>query len=52
MKRACYFFLIVLAKNKMKLDITTRAQVVALKNAGHSQREAAGIIGKPLSFVE
>ncbi len=36
-------------KNKMKY---TRAQVVALKNAGRSQREAAGVIGKPLSCVE
>ena len=36
----------------MKHDLTTRAQVVALKNAGHSQREAARVIGKPLSFVE
>ena len=36
----------------MKHDLTTRAQVVALKNAGHSQHEAAGVIGKPLSFVK
>ena len=36
----------------MKHDLTTRAQVVALKNVGHSQHEAAGVIGKPLSFVK
>ena len=41
-----------LLKNKMKHDLTTRAQVVALKNAGHSQHEAAGVIGKSLSFVK
>jgi len=36
----------------MKHVHTTRAQVVALKNAGHSQHEAAGVIGNPLSFVK
>ena len=39
-------------RNKMKHILTTRAQVVALKNAGHSQRDTARVIGKPLSFVE
>ena len=42
----------IFSKNKMKHDLTIRAQVVALKNAGHSQHEAAGVIGKPLSFVK
>ncbi len=36
----------------MKHDLTTRAQFVTLKNAGHSQHEAAGVIRKLLSFVE
>lgn len=36
----------------MKHILTTRAQVVALKNAGHSQRDTARIIGKPHSFVK
>jgi hypothetical protein len=36
----------------MKHDLSPRAQVVALKQGGHSQRQAASIIGKPLSFVE
>jgi hypothetical protein len=36
----------------MKHILTTRAQVVALKKAGHTQRDTARVIGKPLSFVE
>jgi len=41
--------LIFFHKNKMKHIC---AQVVALKNAGHSQRDTARIIGKPHSFVK
>ena len=36
----------------MKHILTTRAQVVALKNAGHSQRDTARVLKKPISFVE
>ena len=36
----------------MKHALTIQTQVFALKNAGHSQHEAAGVIGKPFSFVK
>jgi transposase len=36
----------------MKHDLSPRAQVVALKQGGHSQRQAASINGKPLSSIE
>ena len=36
----------------MKHDLSPRAQVAALKLAGHSQRQTADVIRKPLSFVK